>query len=31
MGETTGFLKWERTGPTRRPVDLRLRDWQEAM
>ncbi|MFO1537573.1 MAG: glutamate synthase subunit beta, partial [Actinomycetota bacterium] len=29
MGETTGFLKWERTGPTRRPVELRLRDWQE--
>jgi len=29
MGETTGFLKWERTGPTRRAVELRLRDWQE--
>ena len=29
MGEVTGFLKWERSGPTRRPVELRLRDWQE--
>src|SRR5438067_275416 len=29
MGETTGFLKWEREGPTRRPVSTRVRDWQE--
>ena len=29
MGETTGFLKWDRKGPTRRPVELRLRDWKE--
>ena len=29
MGEATGFLKWDRTGPTRRPVSVRLRDWKE--
>jgi glutamate synthase (NADPH/NADH) small chain len=29
MGETTGFLKWGRETPTRRPVPVRLRDWQE--
>ena len=29
MGETTGFLKWARETPTRRPVPVRLRDWQE--
>lgn len=29
MGETTGFLKWERSGPKRRPVELRLKDWKE--
>ena len=29
MGETTGFLKWDRKGPTRRPVPVRLRDWHE--
>lgn len=29
MGETTGFLKWNRQGPTRRPVELRLKDWKE--
>lgn len=29
MGETTGFLKWSRSGPTRRPVPVRLRDWKE--
>ena len=29
MGETTGFLKWDREGPTRRPVPVRLRDWKE--
>ena len=27
MGETTGFLKWNRQGPVRRPVELRLKDW----
>jgi glutamate synthase (NADPH) small chain len=29
MGEVTGFLKWSRVGPTRRPVPVRLRDWRE--
>jgi len=29
MGETTGFLKWQREGPTRRAVELRVLDWQE--
>ncbi len=29
MGETTGFLKWRRLTPSRRPVSLRLRDWRE--
>ena len=29
MGETTGFLKWRREAPKRRPVELRLRDWKE--
>ncbi|MBM3638020.1 MAG: glutamate synthase subunit beta [Actinobacteria bacterium] len=29
MGEATGFLKWGRKGPTRRPVPVRLRDWRE--
>ena len=29
MGETTGFLQWGRTGATRRPVELRLKDWKE--
>lgn len=29
MGETTGFLKWDRKGPQRRPVELRLKDWKE--
>ena len=29
MGETTGFLKWGRETPTRRPVPVRLHDWQE--
>ncbi len=29
MGETTGFLKWGRETPTRRPVPVRLRDWHE--
>src|SRR3954469_4685269 len=29
MGETTGFLKWGRETPTRRPVDVRLHDWRE--
>ncbi len=29
MGKTTGFLEWERHAPTRRPVELRLRDWSE--
>ena len=29
MGETTGFLKWERELPQYRPVPVRLRDWKE--
>ena len=29
MGEATGFMKWSRARPTRRPVPVRLRDWHE--
>lgn len=29
MGEPTGFMKWGRTLPERRPVPVRLRDWKE--
>jgi len=29
VGETTGFLKWDRQGPGYRPVPVRLRDWKE--
>ena len=29
MGEVTGFMQWTRITPKRRPVDVRLRDWQE--
>ena len=29
MGDPTGFLKYERALPTRRPVDVRIRDWKE--
>jgi glutamate synthase (NADPH/NADH) small chain len=29
VGEATGFLKWQREQPTRRPVPVRLRDWKE--
>src|SRR6202521_5940925 len=29
MGETTGFLKWKRETPTRRPTETRVQDWQE--
>jgi glutamate synthase (NADPH) small chain len=29
MGEVTGFLKWGRETPSRRPVAVRLRDWKE--
>jgi len=29
MGDATGFLKHPRQTPTRRPVPVRLRDWQE--
>jgi len=29
MGEVTGFLQWSRQMPTRRPVAVRLRDWNE--
>jgi glutamate synthase (NADPH/NADH) small chain len=29
MGEPTGFIKWQRETPTRRPVAVRVLDWQE--
>lgn len=29
MGESSGFLMWERELPQRRPVPVRLRDWKE--
>ena len=29
MGETTGFMKWERELPAYRPVPVRLKDWKE--
>jgi glutamate synthase (NADPH/NADH) small chain len=29
MGKVTGFLEFPRESPTRRPVEERLRDWQE--
>jgi glutamate synthase (NADPH/NADH) small chain len=29
VGETTGFMKYDRELPTRRPVPVRLRDWKE--
>jgi glutamate synthase (NADPH/NADH) small chain len=29
MGEATGFMKYDRETPTRRPVPVRLRDWKE--
>ncbi len=29
MGEVTGFMKYDREGPKRRPVELRLKDWRE--
>ena len=29
MGEVTGFLKYQRELPARRPVPVRLRDWKE--
>src|SRR5690349_12300815 len=29
MGEATGFMKYGRQTPTRRPVPVRLRDWHE--
>ena len=29
MGDPTGFLKHDRALPTRRPVDVRIRDWRE--
>jgi glutamate synthase (NADPH/NADH) small chain len=29
MGEITGFLRWQRETPARRPVPVRLRDWKE--
>jgi glutamate synthase (NADPH) small chain len=29
MGEATGFMKYGRQTPTRRPVPVRLRDWKE--
>jgi glutamate synthase (NADPH) small chain len=29
VGEATGFMKWGRELPARRPVPVRLRDWKE--
>ncbi|HEY7138217.1 MAG TPA: glutamate synthase subunit beta [Acidimicrobiia bacterium] len=29
MGEATGFMKYDRELPRRRPVELRVRDWHE--
>ncbi|GAA4305615.1 glutamate synthase subunit beta [Klenkia terrae] len=29
MADSTGFLKFERSVPPRRPVDVRIRDWKE--
>ena len=29
MGKPTGFMEFTREGPTRRPVDERVKDWQE--
>jgi glutamate synthase (NADPH) small chain len=29
VGDVTGFMKWEREQPTRRPVPVRLKDWKE--
>jgi glutamate synthase (NADPH/NADH) small chain len=29
MGKVDGFLSWERSAPDRRPVEHRLRDWNE--
>lgn len=29
MGETTGFMKYPRELPARRPVPVRIRDWKE--
>jgi glutamate synthase (NADPH) small chain len=29
MGETTGFMKYDRELPKRRPIPLRVLDWQE--
>src|SRR6187200_653865 len=29
MGEATGFIKWSRETPKRRPIPVRLLDWKE--
>src|SRR3954453_19095118 len=29
MGEATGFMKWQRETPSRRPVTTRIADWHE--
>jgi len=29
MADPRGFLRYERTGPKRRPVEARVRDWRE--
>ena len=29
MGESTGFLKWDRATPKRRPIPVRVADWRE--
>ena len=29
MADTTGFLKFDRGLPPRRPVEVRIRDWKD--
>lgn len=29
MGDPKGFMKFEREGPNRRPIELRVKDWKE--
>ncbi|MGO9197774.1 MAG: glutamate synthase subunit beta [Acidimicrobiales bacterium] len=29
MGDPRGFLRYERSGPTRRPIEVRVHDWRE--
>src|SRR5271155_2173808 len=29
MADPRGFMRYERSGPVRRPIEVRLRDWRE--